>query len=440
MPLDQDDIQNAMQTHPSAQAMQAPAMMPEGERVEALLGRPQPQNWLQRRGQVDPSGGLIGQMRTLGLRPYLHAARQEARAVPLGAGEESRRILGKIPGQGWQRYLSKSALTPQEQHIIQQFPRQARAGRGLTDIAGYTGATALAPESLMGQAIGSAIGGGAVAPKGHTLGGAAAGAALPFAPKIAGYGLKGLGKGLGFSAKTIAGLPKMDIISKSHLAKRLQAAYASVKDDSAELYNKVFKNTEDFRPQLHEETQSNIDGLKKIYTSPHDPVREAFDQYDKKPTLQKLHYLKSDIRIIKNKLDKKQWTPGGLSSTERGEQNLLGKTMNNMQTDLDSNFKLLPGNKKADYAKAQEHYENNVAPFKAYGSLRKLFAPKSKVRSTLYRDLSEHDEEAERLRGILGLNRLHMNLGRFLHRKYISGGGLALGAGLGMYARKKLAE
>ena len=63
MALDQDELQQALGSHPSA------ATAPRGEMIEALLSHPGMQNWLQRRGQVDPSGGVMGQMKTLGIRP-----------------------------------------------------------------------------------------------------------------------------------------------------------------------------------------------------------------------------------------------------------------------------------------------------------------------------------------------------------------------------------
>lgn len=409
---------------------------------------------LKNRG-IDPTGGFVGQIRHPldylgGLTKDVAMAPVRAAQVGIGAGQELQNLGLNIPGV-------KAGLAK-----IASLATQPFGGHGVT-AAQVQPVQAISPESqqaqvgkLIGQAMayGYPIGEAGMIGKGIVRGGESllakalpsifrSGAALGTGAAYSPPGQRGIG-----ALETVAmeALPELGIAGlkagekpllgiKGQLAKLIERAHGGQTDASNELYNTAFKGTEGIKPALSPETSENIEELRKNFPGARNDVARALDRYfgrvNKKTgevimkpneSLERLHYLKSDLGNEVNDFDLKKIRDGRLDTDDKELSGLLKETRGNISKDLEGNFSYYTSPRKyKQYKIAQNNYANNVAPFKhkSMGSIKQLLSENRLVSPKLYTDLSQDSVPAEKLRNILGVSKPGMEFARMLHSKLV---------------------
>lgn len=392
------------------------------------------------RGIVDPTGGLLGQIRhpldaLRDLAKGVAMAPVRAAQVGIGGGQELQRLGLNIPGvkPGLAKLASLLAGRQIPSQAVQPTPVMSTKtplgaiGKAVGDITAFGapigGAEALGLGAL--GRVGAGIGtGAALAPPGQREIGAAKMGAAALAPEI--------GKGL---FKT---LPKMDVVLRSRLGQRVISGFKAVTDKATELYSKAFEGTEGIAPKLTANTQSNIDELKEVFPGKRGGVPRALKIYDKNKNLENLHFLRSDLGKEWNSLEIKRTSPTGLTKSEKEDQALLAEARDNISKSLKNNFDDISPEKKSQYDIAQKHFENNVAPFskKGHTGIMKALSPDRDLTNKLFTEIGADSVKASKVRNVLGLSRPQLEIAKLLRSKLVTFP--AIGAGLFFGGRKLL--
>ncbi|MHC4634568.1 MAG: hypothetical protein ACYSYU_05055 [Planctomycetota bacterium] len=404
------------------------------------------------RGIVDPTGGLIGQLRhpldaLTGLAKGAAMAPVRAGEIGVGAGQELQRLGLNIPGvrPGLAKLASLFAgrqiptTAVQPTPVISTKTAPGAIGKAIGDITAFGapigGAEALGLGAL--GRVGAGIGtGAALAPPGQRITGAAGVGAAALAPEVAGGLLKTL--------------PKMDVVLRSRLGQRVINAVQREKDILAPEYAKAFKGTEGITPQLGKDTISNLAELKTAFPGTRGTVPKALERYFgkidkdgniiKKPnkTLENLHLMRSDLGKEWNRLEIKRTSPVKLTTSEGEDQALLSETRKNLSKSLENNFKAINPENKAHYDLAQKRFENRVAPFeqKGHTAIMKALSPDREFTNKLFTEIGADSVKASKVRNVLGVSRPQLEIAKLLRSKLVTFP--AIGAGLFLGGRKFL--
>lgn len=386
---------------------------------------------LRRRG-IDPTGGLVGQLRSRGLFGYPIGVAKDIAMTPVraaevgvGAGQELQRLELNIPGVKpalakiatlMTRPLGGRGVTAEQvqpaEAISPESP-QAQIGKLLADVVAY------------GAPIGAAgrLGLGAV---GRVAAGLGTGAALA-PPEQRGMGALEMG-GAALAPELAVGatrlatqFPKMDVVFRNRLAQRLINGWNRAKGNANQLYDTAFQGTEGITPQLGKDTVSNFKELDQKFPQPRSDVQEALKTYKNNKTLNNLHLLKSDLGKELDFYEVKR-AKGTITQTEKTESKLISETMKNIDKSLKRNFDGLDPHKKAQYDLAQSYYKENVAPFKykRHTAMIRALSPERDITNKLYTEIGGDSTEAAKVRNVLGLPRHHIEIARLIRNKYLS--------------------
>jgi len=223
--------------------------------------------------------------------------------------------------------------------------------------------------------------------------------------------LGALGGGLGHLGKALKYLPAS--LSDTALAKTLKASYGQQTNIAKALYKRAFAGTKDIKPVISQDTQSTLDAL----VSPKSgnlEIKRAISRYQKNPILENLHKLKSDFGTISSKMEPAH-LKGSLTSVKDDQYIRLGDAVKSISQDLDDNMSQLNPDKYGEYRNAQDHWRENVVPFKQLASVRKLIGPQSDIapglRKAILQKSLEDAGHAAKLRRITGLKESHLEKG-----------------------------
>jgi hypothetical protein len=387
--MSQSEMQSAIQSHlggtPSQQTTPAtkPSLAGKIGRAGAGLGLGALQGVAQLGhglGELE-TGGVNKLMALLGHPTHFHAPEPDVFAGPAA------QLKGGLPAR-----IGETAG---------QLGGIAALGGGVGGAAKMAGAAPWLAESLGFGAAGAATTPGGAGERAIAGG---VGAALP----IAGRG----------AIKTLrAFLPKH--LSVTKLAQLVTKTKQEQESLGGNLYKESFKGTQNIKPRLSAPTVQSL-GDSQSLVATHADVNKALKTFYQNPTLEGLHFLKSDFGKMTSKLDSKE-LKSGLSQSEINKRSLLNESSQNIHGDLDRNMSNVSPDAYSKYLGAQKHWRENVVPFNTYNSVKKLLGKDHEISRTLFTDLAKRADSAKRLRELMNLD-----------RGALGGKGLRRAAGLGV--------
>lgn len=371
-------------------------------------------------------GGLLGQLRNLGLAgtagqvgldvlktPF--KAAKTAAQLGIGGGQELQRLGLEVPGV-------RTGLASLLSHITgRQIPRGAiqptpvistetgvgKAGKLLGDIVG----------AELGGGLGGAIAKTATVPEmiGGVLGSGGVGSlTLPQHPLLGALTFGG-GKALTEGAGQL--IRKFPNLFLGPLAKNVTDTAETQENLGTNLYKNTFRGTENVMPTVSQKTSQSIRNLQELFPGKQSSVNKAIDSYMRNPNLEGLHGLRSDFSKIYRKIGDKS-IKSGLDSAQIDQQSALHEAIGNLIDDTKSNLAKISPQKVAQYEVAQNHWRNNVIPFRNLNSIRKLLGTEKEISPALFKDISKESVSAARIRDLVGVPKNVAQMGEFLHRKY----------------------
>jgi hypothetical protein len=333
----------------------------------------------------------------------------------LQAGTESGQALGQLLNAAINKALGTHLATPQASFFVGQaqpleHTLAARIGKGIGTVG-----SAILP----GAAVGRLTEGAPLLMRALGYGTAAA-ATQPGGLAQRGFAgaLGGLG---GVSDYLLTKAP--ETLFSGKLAQKILKTYNNQKTVANNLYKNVFDGTENITPQLSNETTNSLNNLlaNKIGRA---KIIKSIDRYNKNPTLEHLHDLKSDFGKESAKLNLAE-SSGKSEAVDRDTNVFLKDAGSHINDDLITQLDGINPAKREAYQTAQLHWKENVVPFKQYNSLRKLINTKEITPSTgsaMLRDLStksiagEPMSGAEKLRNLMNLSKTALRVKPFLQK------------------------
>lgn len=227
---------------------------------------------------------------------------------------------------------------------------------------------------------------------------------VPALGKIA----KGLGKGGAAVAKSFD--PKY--WSATNLSKLITKTHGDQKVIARQLYNQAFKGTKNIKPFISPQTHNSLVDMIEGPAGSGD-IKKSLLRFKDNTTVEGLHALRSDLGTSLDKLNTKE-LKSGLDSFDGDKQTSLRGARAGIDNDLErSMLKSSPDN-YSKYQRAQEHWKENVVPFKAYPSLRKLLGPEHEITRSLYSDIAKKSVSADHLKNLMNLDPKSMAAARYL--------------------------
>lgn len=365
------------------------SMLPSAEdaptdRLDLFAGRPQ------------AVSGIIPQIKEAGgVAPYLKAVGKAALDIPLGAISEVGRMTGTPKWATPQPYDVSDAPAR-----IGRFAGAAIPAAAITAATGGSAEVAGLPAWLGRIAMGEPAAGSLYAGKGKRKTGAELGLAL------GGLGETAMGAGKYLAPSVL----------RRQLAKLVEHARSREGNISKDLYRTAFKNTDNVRPIVNKnvfESLNKLNILKDKSSSGLYDYGRALNTYQDNPTLEGLHFLKSDLNKLKNRLSARP-----LQYTDTGNKiDALDRATKNIGESLNKNFDRIGGTNKEDYQIAQNHYKDKIVPFNKYSSVKKLLSPDREISNQLYTDLSKDSISSKKLRDMVNISSHQLNLGKFLRSR-----------------------
>jgi hypothetical protein len=401
---------------------------------------------LMQRGMVDPTGGLIGQIRAAqGIRPFLRETFEPPAATLAGGLSEAQRLVSSLaprPSVATGRFPVSLADIPQLQQPMQRVqraltglearrPEQALAGQRLADIGAFAGTEeAVAP--ILGALGLGGVGAGLLPRLGKRgIAGFPAGAAISPQHRIMG----------GILGSATAGAPELlgsalrnfPNLFLGKLAKSTAEASEKMKTIGKQLYDKSFEGTENLPPELSAAGKQSIENLKQVFPTPGSKVRKSIDIYEKNPSIRGIHQLRSDLsKKFSSNLDVIQ--KKGLETPVETEQTGLENAIDNLAQDTRTNLAKISPEKVQQYDIAQQHWRENVVPLREFAPIRKLLGKQRLAEPSLFKAFAgkvlrgEKETPTEAIRRIVGVPRGIAQTGQLLHRRVA---GVPLGVWLG---------
>jgi hypothetical protein len=215
---------------------------------------------------------------------------------------------------------------------------------------------------------------------------------------------------------------------KGKLGVKIEQAAAHNKEIGKELYTQAFKGTEKAIPQISEKTTSSLADLAEAFPAKANPITKAVRTYNKSKTITALHSLKSDL-MKKQSGYAKLALSKGLTATQEEEGKMINKAIDSLGEDISDSFQKIGPEAHNKYLLAQQHWKDNVVPFKHFSSIRNVLGKEREISPRLYTDLTKDSVSANRLRTLLKTNLGSLQLARLMHHKVA---GLPLPAYLGL--------